>query len=180
MGRADTGAGSDATHNNRYMLVKSLVQQGKLSPSVQELTAVLSMSRATAQRYLVALQEEGVVERAGTGYLPRGCQRRVPWLDSKCRTDIRTLDEDPAMMRTSDRTSVEPGAGRTDPRYEEAKHLVLRGEVPARYRELKIALRVGQLTVQRYLRAMLDEGVLVRRGRRWTVRTHQVLAAGTP
>jgi hypothetical protein len=54
-----------------------------------------------------------------------------------------------------------------DPKYDEAKQLVLSGAIVPRYRDLKGTLNIGQHTVQRYLGAMLDEGCVIRCGRRY-------------
>jgi len=56
-----------------------------------------------------------------------------------------------------------------DARYQRAKNLIRSGEIAPTYRAIQSALRVGQETVQKYLKAMIDEGLICRAGRRYCV-----------
>lgn len=62
----DTGTEGDAA--NRYDSVRQAVTTGALKPSVRAIRAHAKCRQVVAQRYIQALADEGIIERAGQGY----------------------------------------------------------------------------------------------------------------
>lgn len=62
----DTQTDGDASA--RYQRIKEQVRGGELKPSVRSLVSSGSMRTQTAQKYLAAMAEEGVINRNGNGY----------------------------------------------------------------------------------------------------------------
>lgn len=59
----------EAQRDTRYDHLKAGVGVGAIKPSVRGLQAVANMGTATARRYLQQMLEEGVIVRAGQGYI---------------------------------------------------------------------------------------------------------------
>lgn len=59
----------EAQRDTRYDHLKAGVGVGAIKPSVRGLQAVANMGTATARRYLEQMLEEGVIVRAGQGYI---------------------------------------------------------------------------------------------------------------
>lgn len=62
---ADTG--TDADKGNRYSAIKAQVRSGKLKPSKPAIKKAAQCGQATAEKYLTAMAEEGMIARQASG-----------------------------------------------------------------------------------------------------------------
>ncbi len=65
----DTGTGDD--DGARFQRVKEGVETGRIKPSLRAIYAAEGASQEVARRYLVELEQAGVIERSGRGYALR-------------------------------------------------------------------------------------------------------------
>lgn len=66
-----------------------------------------------------------------------------------------------------DATPENTGSDATDAKYIEARKMITTAQLSPTYRALQSALHLSQATAQKYLKAMHEEGVLLRDGRRY-------------
>lgn len=66
-------AGTDAPDEDgaRFLRVKEGIEAGRIKPSLRAIYAAEGASQEVARRYLNAFEQDGVIERAGRGYVLR-------------------------------------------------------------------------------------------------------------
>ena len=65
-------AGTDAPDDDaRFLRVRVGIEAGRIKPSLRAIYAAEGASQEVARRYLVDLEQAGVIERAGRGYALR-------------------------------------------------------------------------------------------------------------
>lgn len=62
----DTGTGED--DGARFLRVREGVEAGRIKPSIRAIYAAEGASQPVARRYLLALEQAGVIEQQGRGY----------------------------------------------------------------------------------------------------------------